>query len=211
MAKFPTKEEIRERFNRIIEQPVLTSTIVLIILTLLVLGLSFPYYRKDLIGFTGQVLAEAHGMLFDIAVIGILIFWLNNNGERRLRIRTYKDEIDDFRLWESEEAAYRTVGNIKRLNRHKIYNINLVNCYLARTNLNYANLKDSNLNNANLSNANLDRADLRVADLVGANLSNANLDRVDLSWANLTNANTAGMSLKEAELKGVIGLNREQF
>src|SRR5690606_40722404 len=98
-----------------------------------------------------QVLAEAHGMIFDIAVIGILIFWLNKNGETRQRIRTYKDEIDDFRLWESEEAAFRTVGNIKRLNRHKIYEINLVNCYLTRTNLNYVNLSGSNLNSSHVS------------------------------------------------------------
>ena len=43
-------------------------------------------------------MAEAHGMIFDIAVIGILIFWLNKNGETRQRIRTYKDEIDDFQF-----------------------------------------------------------------------------------------------------------------
>ena len=68
-------------------------------------------------------------MILDIAVIVILILWLNQNGEIRQRIRTYKDEIDDFRLWESEEAAFRTVGNIKRLNRHKIHDINLVNSW----------------------------------------------------------------------------------
>ena len=63
-------------------------------------------------------------MLFDVAIIGILIFWLNKIGEERRRIKTYLDEIDDFRLWESDEAAFRTVGNIKRLNQNKIYNIN---------------------------------------------------------------------------------------
>ncbi len=84
-------------------------------------SLSLSYYISDFHNFWGQILAEAHGMIFDIAVIGILLFWLKSNGATRQQIRTYKDEIDDFRLWESEEAAFRTVGNIKRLNRHKIY------------------------------------------------------------------------------------------
>src|SRR5690349_24154589 len=138
-------KKLKELFNAIIEKPLLTSTLVLIVITILVVGLSLPYYLNEFDSFIPQILAEAHGMIFDIAVIGILIFWLNHNGEIRRRIRTYKDEIDDFRLWESEEAAFRTVGNIKRLNRHKIHELNLVNCYLPRTNLNYANLTGSNL------------------------------------------------------------------
>src|SRR5690606_5505771 len=114
-------QSIREVFDSIIEKPLLTSSLVLLVVTILVLGLSMQYYVRDFDTFIQQVLAEAHGMIFDIAVIGILLFWLNQNGDRRQRIRTYKDEIDDFRLWESEEAAFRTVGNIKRLNRHKIH------------------------------------------------------------------------------------------
>ena len=117
-------KKISEKFNSIIEKPLLTSTIVLFVVAFIVVGLSLPYYISDFDQFIQQILAEAHGMIFDIAVIGILIFWLNQNGEMRQRIRTYKDEIDDFRLWESEEAAFRTVGNIKRLNRHRIHDLN---------------------------------------------------------------------------------------
>src|SRR5688500_19592522 len=101
-----------EFFNSIIEKPLLTSTIVLVVLTIVVLALSLPYYIKDFDSFIPQVLADAHGMIFDIAVIGILIFWLNKTGDTRQRIRTYKDEIDDFRLWESTQSAFLTVGSI---------------------------------------------------------------------------------------------------
>ncbi|HEV8514230.1 MAG TPA: pentapeptide repeat-containing protein, partial [Cyclobacteriaceae bacterium] len=151
MQKRTFKERLGDKFDEVVEKPLLTSTIVLISVAVIVLSLSMGYYISDFHNFWGQVLAEAHGMIFDIAVIGILIFWLNQNGQTRQQIRTYKDEIDDFRLWESEEAAFRTVGNIKRLNRHKINEINLVNCHLSRTNLSHVNLKASNLNSANLS------------------------------------------------------------
>lgn len=182
-------KKLSEFFNSIIEKPLLTSSLVLVAVTLLVLALSMQYYIRDFDTFIQQVLAEAHGMIFDIAVIGILIFWLNQNGEIRQRIRTYKDEIDDFRLWESEEAAFRTVGNIKRLNRHKIHEINLVNCYLPRTNLNYVNLSSSNMNSANISQSSLIESNLENARLNQTNFENSNLNQAILKGAYASGAN----------------------
>ncbi|MBY0433248.1 MAG: pentapeptide repeat-containing protein [Cyclobacteriaceae bacterium] len=184
-----------ERVNDIIEKPLLTSSIVLGFVTVIVLMLSFKYYLRDFDTFWAQILAEAHGMIFDIAIIGILLFWLNQNGEMRQRIRAYKDEIDDFRLLESDQAAFRTVGNIKRLNRHKIHEINLVNCYLSRSLLNYINLKGSNLNSANLSNASLLETNLENARLNQTNLENANLNQ-----ANLKGSYASGANFKDAFL-----------
>ncbi len=190
MADFTKQvKKVKEVFNSIIEKPLLTSTIVLVLVAVLVLSLSMKYYIRDFDNFIIQILAEAHGMIFDIAVIGILIFWLNKNGETRQRIRTYKDEIDDFRLWESEEAAFRTVGNIKRLNRHKIYEINLVNCYLAKTNLSYTNLAGSNLNSGNVSQSSLIESNLENARLNQTNFENSNLNQANLMGAYASGAN----------------------
>lgn len=195
-------KKLNESFNAVIEKPLLTSSIVLVFVAIIVIGLSLRYYIADYDSFMAQVLAEAHGMIFDIAVIGILIFWLNQNGEIRQRIRTYKDEIDDFRLWESEEAAFRTVGNIKRLNRHKIHEINLVNCYLPRTNLNYVNLQGSNLNSANVSQSSLIEADLENARLNQTNFENSNLNQVNLKGAYASGANFKDAFLIKAKLEG---------
>jgi len=188
-------KKVSDVFNSIIEKPLLTSTLVLLIVTIIVISLSLSYYINEFDTFIQQVLAEAHGMIFDIAVIGILIFWLNQNGEIRRRIRTYKDEIDDFRLWESEEAAFRTVGNIKRLNRHRIHEINLVNCHLPRTNLNYANLAGSNANSANISQSSLIESNLENARLNQTNFENSNLNQ-----ANLKGAYASGANFKDAFL-----------
>jgi len=189
-------------FNSIIEKPLLTSSLVLLLVTILVLGLSAEYYINEFDTFIQQILAEAHGMIFDIAVIGILIFWLNQNGEIRQRIRTYKDEIDDFRLWESEEAAFRTVGNIKRLNRHKIHEINLVNSYLARTNLNYVNLSGSNLNSSNVCQSTLIESNLVNARLNQTNFENSNLNQADLTGAYASGANFKDAFLIKANFEG---------
>ena len=187
--------ELGTKVYSVSEKPILTSTIVLIVIGMVVIGASLPYYRADFHDFYGQVLAEAHGMIFDIAVIGILIFWLNKTGEKRSRIRTYKDEIDDFRLWESEEAAFRTVGNIKRLNRHRIYNINLAHSYLSKTNLNYVKLSGANLNYANLFNSALINVNLE-----GARLNQTNFENCNMNQSNLRKAYANGAIFKDTYL-----------
>ncbi|MEQ8425221.1 MAG: pentapeptide repeat-containing protein [Cyclobacteriaceae bacterium] len=194
--------KFQEFYNNVVEKPLLTSAIVLLLISLVVLSFSLKYYLYDFDEFWPQILAEAHGMIFDIAVIGILLFWLNQNGETRQRIRTYKDEIDDFRLWESDEAAFRTVGNLKRLNRHGINEINLVNCYLARTNLNYVNLKGSNLNSANISNSSLIESNMENTRLNQTNLENSNLNQVNLRGAYASGSNFSDAFLIKAQLEG---------
>src|SRR5258706_836549 len=188
-------KRLKNYFDEVIENPLLTTSFVLLIVTIVVLAVSLKYWIHDFEVFYVQILSEAYGMIFDIAVIGILLFWLNQNGDTRQRIRTYKDEIDDFRLWESEEAAFRTVGNIKRLNRHKIHEINLVNCYMARTNLNYVNLGASNMNSANFSNSSLIETNLENTRLNQTNFENSNLNQ-----ANLKNAYASGANFKDAFL-----------
>ena len=197
-------DRITERFNYIVEKPLLTASVVLALVTLLVVGLSFPYYLEDPAMFGAQILAEAHGMIFDIAVIGILLFWLNQRGEIRQRIRMYQDEIDDFRLMESQEASYRTVGNIKRLNRHQISQINLVNSSLPRTNLNYVNLQGSNMNSINLSNASLIESNLEATRLNQANFENSNLNQVNMKGAYASGANFKDAFLIKAQLQNAL-------
>lgn len=202
MSRFKKfKISIQEKFNVIIERPILTAALVLAGVSMLVISLSIKYYISDFSNFWPQILAEAHGMIFDIAIIGILLFWLNQSGEIRQRIRFYRDEIDDFRLWESDEAAFRTVGNIKRLNRHKIQEINLVNCFLARTNLNYVNLKGSNLNSANFSSSSLIETNLENTRLNQTNFENSNLNQAILKGAYASGANFKDAFLIKAQFE----------
>lgn len=190
-----------DRCKTIIERPVTISLFVLLCLSVLVLSLSYNYYQNDFDNFWREVLAEAHGMLFDIAIIGILIYWLNERGQKRQAIRTYRDEIEDFRTWQSEEAAFRTVGNVKRLNRNKIYSINLVDCYLTRTNLSHVILKDANLNNANVTYANLVECNLEGSRLNQTNFEGSNLNQACLHKAYASGANFRQTYMIKANLQ----------
>jgi hypothetical protein len=145
--------------------------------------------------FYENILIEAHGMLFDLLIIGLLLVWLNKNGERQLRIRRYAEEIDDYRHWKTEEASYKIIGNIKRLNKDKITQIDLFNTYLKNSNLNYVDLTGSNMNYVVLDDASLIHSMLRKVRLNQASLINAKLNKADLSGAFLSGANCEGASM----------------
>ncbi|VAW27389.1 hypothetical protein MNBD_BACTEROID06-768, partial [hydrothermal vent metagenome] len=78
--------KIKKHYEELIQKPILTSFIVLTLLAILILGLSMPYYLADFDNIYMNVLAEAHGMIFDILIIGILLFWLRQVGEEKQRI-----------------------------------------------------------------------------------------------------------------------------
>ena len=139
------------------------------------------------------------------------ILWLNRSGEKQLEIRRYHEEIDDFRGWDSDEAGYRIAGNIKRLNRNGITNIQLERCHLVQVNLGGADLSYANLVHANLNHAILSYAILSPADLGYADLSGASLFHADLSGALLDGANLSGADLRYANLRDVRLLTNEQL
>jgi len=186
---------LKRIYEKVIAHPIRSSTTVLVLVSILVIGLSLPIYISNFDEMYLNVLAEAHGMIFDILIIGILLFWLREQGDIKQRVRQYKDEIDDFRMWESEEAAFRNVGNIKRLNRHGITKIDLVGTYLTKTNLSKVNLKDANLNTANISNSVLIEANFENARLKQTNLENSNINQ-----GNFKNTFASGANFKDAFL-----------
>ncbi|MBT6053256.1 MAG: pentapeptide repeat-containing protein [Candidatus Scalindua sp.] len=154
-----------------------------------------------------NVLVEAHGMLFDILVIGVLILFLNKLVEKRIENRRYIEEIDDFRRWESEEAAYRNAGNLKRLKRNGYKGkIDLRDCYLGYVDLQKDGLLEffsKYLAGINLSGADLNEAILYGANLIKTNLTGANLENAKLDDADLCNAKLDLANLEKASLKGV--------
>jgi BTB/POZ domain-containing protein KCTD9 len=196
----------------IVENPVATACFALIISAFLVVGATI--FRFDITyddDFLKNVLVEAHGMVLDIAVIGVFILWLNKLGEKRLEIKRYLEEIDDFRGWRSEEAGYRIAGNVRRLNRHGVTKINLSQCdlrapYLSGINLRGANLVGANLQRASLWETDLFGANLREATLIGADLRGAKLIGADLRGADLQGANLIWADLRGAKLQTVKNL-----
>jgi len=217
-----------------IKSPAAIAVLIFLLAVALTVGFSIDDYNNK--GFRESLQIEAHGIIIDVLVIGVLFFWLGGRiGRQKLsstsEIQRYRDEIDDFRGWESEEASLRIRGNIVRLNKLESENLELQQCYLKNANLHNANLYEthlieSNLEGAlmrqadlrksyiwrsNLRNVDLWRADLREADLWETDLEGADLRRADLRYADLRNTNLVNTDLRGANLRGVKHLTFKQI
>ena len=213
--------------NMAAERPVRLAFYVFLVAAAVVVALSLPFYLDDLGGFLENLAAEAHGMVLDLLVIGWFIFWLQRQGERRVRANRYREEIEDFLGWRSHEAALRIAGNVRRLNRlgfetplklteaflqganlagadlrqADLWGADLTHAVLQGTRLDRANLAGARLQGAALARATLAEADLRGADLTEADLERAFLERADFRAANLTAADLQFASLPGADLR----------
>lgn len=176
-------ECIGESEVRIALFALLVTSIVLFLITLLFdPSITFPwapnlglYNEPD---FWVNILVESHGMLLDLFLIGVFLFWLQrrsaDNREKKLRIKRYEEEIDDYRGWDEKEAMYRIVGNIKRLNKEGVSKIDLRGCFLERADLRGAKLQGAQLQGAWLLGTILKGACLKEAQLQGARVARIN-------------------------------------
>lgn len=214
--------KIRSSFERTAaEKPVLLAFLVVVAATAVVVPLSLPFYLDGASGFWENIVAEMHGVLFDLLVIGWFLFWLNKIAERRIRYNRYREEIEDYLGWRSNEATLRIAGNVRRLNRGgitsgfrlteahlegaKLGNVemdrsDLWGAHLEGATLREAQINDSNLAGAVLEGADLERASLERTDLRGANLNEADLERATLSGADMRGASLVGADLQYAVL-----------
>ena len=176
-----------------------------ILLVLILLDVIFIKDYKD-------VLIEAHGLLLDVLLFGIILTIYDLKRNRREKIVKLFEELDDYRNWNDEIAKRRVLGIIKRLQKLGISKIRMDNLYLEGVDLNGIDLSGSSFYNTNLSSAhllnsklndcdfsfsflndtNFARSDLRRSNFSGAELENAclglcNLTFCDFSYANLKN------------------------
>lgn len=160
--------------------------------------------------FREGILVESFGMLLDIIFLGIVLTFFQKIQQKRIEIKRNLEDIEDFRYWDEREGTLKISGIIRRLNNLGITKIDLHDCFLFRSKLQYINLKDSNLAsahlylselmNSNLENANLNEAILTVANLENSNLKNAIIKRAQLTEAKLKGADLFGASLEQANL-----------
>jgi hypothetical protein len=202
------KRNFKITINKLITSSIFISFIAFLIAGFVVYRLTITKvdsaYDKE---FIREIFVEAHGMLFDILVIGTFIFALHSlvekKREKNRNIQRWKEEIDDYREWESDEAAHRVAGIIKRLNKQNVTRIDLSVCFLRKANLRETNLEGTNLWIANLEGAFLQLANLKGAYLNGTNLQGARMEGSNLEGAKLEGANLQVANLITTNLQGV--------
>lgn len=114
-----------KRIEKEVGEKAIIFFFVLIISGLIIISLN-PFNTVD--DYTGGLVVEATGFLFDIVLFGLFLMIYEYRKEKKNKIEHYIEEIDDYRGWNEKEASYRIMGSIRRLHKLNIYSINLSEC-----------------------------------------------------------------------------------
>jgi len=177
--------------SKILSKPYLfylaASGIGIVIIFLLDLGdIDFSFH---------DIIVEAHGLIYDLIFFGILIAIYDSSRNKKNQIDRLKEEIEDYRKWEKEEATHKILGNIRRLSDLGVTEFNLNECYLKNADLSDYNFTNSYFSLAKMNNSSLVRSNLQNTKMIATNLENSYLTKTSLENANLEYAN-----LKETKL-----------
>jgi hypothetical protein len=163
-----------------------------------------------------DIIVEAHGLLMDIILFGIIITLYETLKSKKERIHNLEEQLEDFRQWEEPEATYRIIGIFKRLKQLKVPSVDLSYCYLKNAyfdskfdmksvNFSHARMQHSRLIDLDISNGELVGTNLEIATLSKVNLNNSNLETACLNNARLLrNVNFSNANLKRAGLIDIV-------
>ena len=167
-----------------------------------------------------DILVEAHGLVYDLIVFGVIIAlydtWRDKKEKARIEkaeqdqlIQRYQEELDDYRNWDALEAMHRVDGILRRLEKLVDWRtIDIKDLHLGGCELKYVvkafeeEIPFCSLQGFKFDKQYLEENNLNIDFLKSAFLSMVNLESAKLSGANLESARLSGANLESARLSG---------
>ncbi|BBN80459.1 hypothetical protein PA25_04440 [Pseudoalteromonas sp. A25] len=150
--------------------------------------------------FWENVLVEAHGLVFDIFVLGLIFVWMDTYRQKRESIDRDLENLCDFNTLTDNIYLKKKVNIIKRLNKNKIYKIDVTDLIINKK----TRIKDISFEHSNLFG-------LKIMDCQVFNLKikNSKLNSADFSKSVIRNSEITGSYLKNVSFKSatLVGLN----
>lgn len=216
-------------FRTIYLNPIKMLLFIAGVIFITAVAVTIHFFLNEKRAFLAQITAESFGMVLDIIVLGVLMIWINRVNDRKRKIESALQEIEDLRIWgaevinsvspvnngrqskltTAEEAmnkwkvnysALKIGRHIKTLNSESIYQIDLNHCQLPSSNLSNKKLNGSNLDMCDLSFSRLDKIILKDCTACGANFESSDLRQANLMGITANGASFAGALLDSANL-----------
>lgn len=176
-----------------------------------------------------DILVEFHGLVFDLIIFGIVLTIYESYrskkeldskklNQRQNLIDRYKEEINDYRFWKSEESFFRIRGLVKRLVNLGEADIDLSYCHLEtdKSLSSYKNMAGWIFSASHLSGcwficANIQNAEFFLTNLDEAKFISSNLTKCNFSQSDLFMAEFEECDLTDINLEGAIVHRNDWF
>ena len=160
-------------------------------------------YDKE---FWENFLVEMHGMVLELALVGILIVWLDRKRDERNLIKQHREELIDYADLEFPEANLKKISCLKRLNAANIYDIKVQNLVLGGMRLNGLKFKNTNLigfkaPDSTLKNCTFHKIQMRSSNFSSADLRSSSFTETNIYKSVFVNSNCKGVTFENSLLE----------
>lgn len=157
--------------------------------------------------FWENVLVEAHGLVFDILVLGLIMVWMDTYRQKRESIARDLENLWDFNTLTEEVYLKKKVNILKRLNQNKTYKIDVTDLILN----NETKIKDISFENSGLFGLKL--LDCRIFNLKikKSKLNSADFSNSVIKSTEITDSYLKNVSFKSATIVGLKFINSDLF
>jgi len=166
--------------------------------------------------FFENILANAHGTIIDLLVVGLILYWFEQRRnkrdeverERRLRedkARRAREDLSDLRYDRSTDAPYKVLGTIRRLLDLKEKNLKLSEINLSRLEIRDLKLERSDLHatvfkKCHLLRVRIENCRCEAAVFIDAHFKHTIFFKADLRRAKFQNATLKGMDFTSCDI-----------
>lgn len=204
--------------RKIFDSPVRTATLITFITAISIIFVSLFWeeissfvlpntklglYEKP---FWENFLVELHGIVVELAVVGVLIFWLdarrNRVGERNRLLQ----DLEDYATLDSPELNIKKLGQLSRLNKSGTSQFHILNLTLNKMNLKGLSIKNSifiglKVSSGSISGTTFTNVQMRSSNFEECKIKNSSFQSCHLLKSRFKNSNCQGVSFKDCSLE----------
>lgn len=182
-------------------------------------------YSSD---FFENIMVEAHGLLFDILVLGVIFIILDSKRQKRMTLEQLKNDLSDYSTLDEplyynkkkrilNELQKEQVTNIQQPNlllseielrdlyfhKAKLFGLKLHSCRLINMDFADSKLNSAEFNNSTFKSCSFNKVVLKTARFSNAQLKGLTIKDSYLERAKFTNANLRNANFVECDMKNV--------
>ncbi|CAH0144015.1 pentapeptide repeat-containing protein [Pseudomonas brassicacearum] len=154
-------------------------------------------------GFWENVLVEMHGMVVELAVVGILLLWLDGRRGKNKELAQCREDLKNYATLDFPESHLKKIGALKTLVSANEVNLDARYLHLSGRSLSDINVSGWNLIGLKINGGKLEKSRFEAVDARSSNFVQCKMKNVTFAGGSLYRCKFEGAKLRQVMFKDV--------